>query len=629
MPANMLMEVPYIKKDGADIDPAWMGDLEEVVFELALGAPDMATLRFADPRLARLKDNLFSLGDKLEISFDVGAGRVSVGTIEVASIEPEIDAGAQSKLVIRGYNKMARLHFQQKTRSFLKQTDSQIASTIAQECGLTAKVVATSAQFEYLVQWNQTDMEFLMERADRIGYQVYVEGDDLYFQPAGTVRTGAETTLTYAEHLISFRPRVTPVRQATQVQLRAWDQQSKSAVTATASSADNDNRGGYGKTGAQALRAAYSVGADMSIFDVAVLDATEATKVAQAALDQLNREFVEAEGVAVLSPTIKAGRTVYIDSLPGTVGGTYFVTSVRHIWTASGGLTEFTISGRTLPTVSGLLDGRAAPQHIYGVWPAIVTNQGDPNNQGRVKVKFPMMPLADGVELESTWARIASPMAGSARGLLILPEVGDEVLVAFGGGDPNYPFIVGTLWNGQDKPPLANNVAVADGKVEQRIFKTRAGHTITFFDKTGEEKIRIEDKAQQFIEFDAANKKITISGKGDMDILCEQNLKIEAKGKIDMLSTQDMTLKSSAKGTFETTADLTLKASTNVNIEASASLSAKATGTATLEGTGGVTVKSPGNASLEGSAASVKGNVSVSLGGGATAELKAGIVRIN
>jgi uncharacterized protein involved in type VI secretion and phage assembly len=278
--------------------------------------------------------------------------------------------------------------------------------------------------------------------------------------------------------------------------------------------------------------------------------------------------------------------------------------------------------------VSGLFDGRPEPQRIYGVWPAIVTNLTDPKNWGRVKVKFPAMPQSSG-PLESTWARIASPMAGAQRGLLILPEINDEVLIAFGGGDPNYPYIVGALWNGSDAPPLTNSVAAVNGKVEQRIFKTRAGHTVTFFDKQGEEKIRIEDKAAQFIEFDAANKKITISGEGDMDILCKGNLKIDSKGKIDVTSAQDMTLKSSTKATVESTTDMMLKAGAGATFQSTAAMSIKATATATLEGTGGVTVKSPANTSVEGSMTAVKGNATLQLSGGAMAELKGALVKIN
>src|SRR3972149_536693 len=86
---------------------------------------------------------------------------------------------------------------------------------------------------------------------------------------------------------------------------------------------------------------------------------------------------------------------------------------------------------------------------ISGVVPGIVTNNQDPDGLGRVKIKFPW--LSD--DNETDWVRIATLMAGGQRGGFFLPEVGDEVLVAFEHGDINHPYVIGALWNGVDKPP--------------------------------------------------------------------------------------------------------------------------------------------------------------------------------
>jgi len=93
---------------------------------------------------------------------------------------------------------------------------------------------------------------------------------------------------------------------------------------------------------------------------------------------------------------------------------------------------------------------------LYGVVVGVVTNNKDPENLGRVKVKFPWLQESD----ESYWARIATLMAGPDRGTFFLPEVGDHVLVAFEHGDINYPFVLGALWTLKQKPPFNN----ADGK---------------------------------------------------------------------------------------------------------------------------------------------------------------------
>ena len=83
-------------------------------------------------------------------------------------------------------------------------------------------------------------------------------------------------------------------------------------------------------------------------------------------------------------------------------------------------------------------------ERMHGVGIAIVTNVDDPEKRARIKVKMPWFSEND----ESDWARLCAPVSGPDRGMLFVPEVGDEVLVAFEHGDMRMPIIVGGLWNG-------------------------------------------------------------------------------------------------------------------------------------------------------------------------------------
>lgn len=604
MPASLRsVNLIYIQVDGSDLAPELIADLEDIYVDMTLGAPDMVTLRFSDPQLDRLEDGFFTIGKSVVLSMDAGEGKQQVATVEVSAIEPDVQSSGVSTLLVRCYGKMARMHFERRTRSFLKKKDSDLASQIAGEVGLSADVTDSSTTHEYMVQWNQTDMEFLLERANRIGYQLYSQEGKLFFQPAGTSR-GSAGTLRYAESLISFQPRLSAIRQATQVTVRGWDPKTKQAIVGVASSPDSSNQGGIGSTGGAKLQSAYGTAAPIFVVDEPVSSQAEAQKIAQGLLDQINREWVEIEGVAFLSPRIKPAYTVTIEGVPGGLNGSYFVTSVRHAWNQEGGSTTFTVSGRISPSVTGLLDGGAAGQRIYGVWPALVTNNNDPDNQGRVKVKYAFMPQNSGADLESDWARIASPMAGSSRGFMALPEVNDEVLVAFGGGNPANPYIIGVLWNGRDAPPLTSSNAVASGAVKQRIFKTRAGHKVLFDDSTDAAKIRVDDNNGQFIEIVSkpdGSRKITISGEKDMDILCKGNLKIEAKGTLNMTSTGAMTIKSNAAATFEAASSMTIKSNASMTVSANASLSMSANASAELKANAALSLSSSGIAELKGS----------------------------
>ena len=189
---------------------------------------------------------------------------------------------------------------------------------------------------------------------------------------------------------------------------------------------------------------------------------------------------------------------------------------------------------------------------VAGVVVGIVSNNEDPDGMARVKVTFPWLTDSE----ESAWARVASFMAGAERGGYFLPEVGDEVLVAFEHGDINRPCVIGALWNGQDKPAQTNS----DGKNNIRQIKSRSGHVITLDDTDGSEKIEIKDKTEKnSIVFDAANNTITIMS--DKDII------LSAANGLIKLEAKNIEMKSSADSKVESDAGLDLKASGTMNVK--------------------------------------------------------------
>ncbi len=327
--------------------------------------------------------------------------------------------------------------------------------------------------------------------------------------------------------------------------------------------------------GSKVVEKAFGEAGVLNVTQHPVRSQSEADDLAKAIFAELTGGNLQAEGVAMGNPKLTAGCKVKLKSLGTKFSGEYFVSHTRHTYDSDDGyLTEFTISGSNPDTFVDLLfggsgtnpgmNGGGAPE---GVVVGIVTNNKDPQGLGRVKVKFPWL----SAEEESNWARLSSPMAGNDRGLFILPEVNDEVLVMFEQGDVNHPYVIGSLWNGTDKPPLSADQAVdGSGNVVRRILKTTAGHTITLDESEDSPGIQIVDKT--------GNNKIIIDSKDNkLSVNIDGDVALEAKGAITFkTSTGDFTIECS---------NFTVKAQQKADIQAQMDLSLKsATSTAKLEG---------------------------------------------
>lgn len=145
---------------------------------------------------------------------------------------------------------------------------------------------------------------------------------------------------------------------------------------------------------------------------------------------------------------------------------------------------------------------RTTDRRYYGVAEGIVTDVNDPAKEGMVKVKFPWFDE----EMVSEWCRVCQVYAGNGYGTFFVPEVGDEILVAFVHGDMRLPIVLGGLYNGQDKPP-----SWRDGKnKDQKMIRTKGEHEILLDDSVNDLRVRITTKGGHTADFSDQDKKITI-----------------------------------------------------------------------------------------------------------------------
>jgi phage protein D len=203
-----------IKIGGSAVSPAFMRSLRDVVVETNLHLPAMFTIRLQDND-AKWADNssLIKIGNPVEVAVTApnqGNRSGASGTLikgEITALEPSFNT-IGALLTIVGYCKSHRLHRGKKTKTWLRQKDSAIVSALVSEAGLSATVEDSAVLHEYVIQYNQTDWEFLSERATRIGYRFYVEDQRLHFKKAAHSTQNAPD-LSWGDNLRSFRPRLT------------------------------------------------------------------------------------------------------------------------------------------------------------------------------------------------------------------------------------------------------------------------------------------------------------------------------------------------------------------------------------------------------------------------------------
>jgi uncharacterized protein involved in type VI secretion and phage assembly len=584
MPASPHLSHVSLKVEGTLASPDVMADLLEVVVDHSLHLPSMFTLRLFNHDMKWLRDETFREGKKVEIFFGERS-RFKLLSGKIAGLEPKLES-VHPTLVIRGYDLSHKLFRGRHRRSFNRLTDSELATRLARDAGLRPGNIDTTTELhEYIFQNNQTNAELLLERARRLGFELWVEDDALNFRKPSA--NGTPVQLAWGESLLSFRPRLSTAEQVNEVEVRAWDPKQKRAVVGRATRGQGAAEIGISEPGSSIASQAWGE-AKFAIVDQFARSPSEAEALAQAALDEMTSAFVEAEGTCTPNGDITPGRQIQVDGVGARFNGKYYVTQVVHEWTAEQGLqTRFSASGRRDRGIWSLIQDLKPKSLGMNTVIGIVTNNKDPDELGRVRVKYPWLSDSD----ESAWARIVSPMAGSGRGFMFLPEIDDEVLVSFEHGDIHRPFILGALWNGKDKMPMTASQAVGgDGKVNKRVLKSRSGHTITLDDSSGSEEITIVDKTGN-------NKIVFHSPDNSMQIKIDGDLTIEAKGKITLKGTQGVDMQSQA--------DFKISGQTGVDVSSSTQL--KLSGQASAE------MSSTGQTKVSGSMVDIQGTGPVSV----------------
>lgn len=655
-----------LKIDGTAATDALLQDVLQVQVDESLNLPCMCTLIIRNTERSGRDDDtfwqhekLFAIGKTLEVSFtsstttDTEFDTEVTGTLfngEITALETQFTSGSQAPIIVRAYDISHRLHRGRAIRSFQNMKDSDIAKKIIGEVGISAGTVdATSPAHDYVFQENQTNMEFLRMRAARNGYELFVQDNKFYFRKPSS---SATVTLTWRKELYDFRVRVSSSEQIKEVEVRGWDYTKKTPISSSKTAQSKvitTTSHGKGTTTSTSF-SGKPTKPKVLVVDRPVVSSSEADTIAQSLFDELSGEFVVADARADGNPNIRPGKSIKVSDM-STYSGTYYVTETRHIYENNTYSTEFSVRGAR---GGNLLSVFSPPTRLHlGQTLLIgqVTDNNDTEKLGRVKVWFPTLTPKEGSDAHTSWwARVVAIGAGSSRGFDCLPEVDDEVLVAFEHGDIHRPLILGGLWNGTDKPPEVVTKSVANGKVRLRTFKTRLGHTVQFveedkdssyqgiylttaggatahFNDTSDQKyIEIKTIDGHTLKFDDKNQHVTLTTKGKHKALFDdKNKKIEIASngghslkmddsakKLSITSAGDIAISTATGKTMTLSAGtVNVKGTTGVNLSvsgnkiaiAAASVSVKSTATMTVEG---LTTTIKGTTSVSVSALSIK-----------------------
>jgi phage protein D/phage baseplate assembly protein gpV len=551
----------------ADLEPLLVSaDVDD-----SLNLPDLVILRFRDADRTVLAKTNLKIGAKLVIAATSKASTSPepLITAEVTALEAEFDATG-TFTVVRGYDPAHRLFRGRRTETYTQVTASDVAKKVAQRAGLTVGTVdATSTVFDHVTQGGVSDWEFIDGLAREIGHEVAVKDGKFEFRapkpakdaPAPKSEQAEPLLLRQGTDLVRFRSVVTSAEQVKEVQVRGWDVARKQALIGTAPAKTRSAE--LSGSGVAPTDLAKAFGDPVYVAtDVPYRGQSEVDAAAKALSEQIAGASAEFEGTARGNPKIRAGTAIAVDNLGAPFDGKYVVTSSRHVYDQTTGYTtHFAVTGRQERSLFGLASGSGSRRAMNGVAIAQVSDARDPQHQGRVKLTFPW--LSD--DYVSDWARTVHAGAGKDRGFFVLPEVGDEVLVAFEQGDIRRPYVVGGLFNGVDTPKTGpiDDVDGGSGAINRRSLVSRRGHRIDLLDQDGRKEgiaLATGDGKHTFT-LDATGSAVTLHSDGSVTIEAKNGVTVDAGSSSLKLTGGDVSITA--------TTGLTLDGGPSVKVNAS------------------------------------------------------------
>jgi phage protein D len=557
-----------VRVGGTALDPLVAADVVEVDVHEEVSRHGRLTLLVQnwnpDQRTVRHSDNgPFVPGADIAVSLGYHDDLKVVFDGVIAAVTAHFPRGGNPVMQVDGRSRSVLMEHPPRSRQLADVTDADVASAVSADYSLQADA-ADGVVHPFFVSDRVSDWLTLTRRAAELGWVVFVRGTKLVMRPPSAVSDPIEVdwTRTLVElHLTQDLTRA--IDNAVGV---AWDTESleasESEQSASAGGVDSGDRPGHDTAVADAgwpLRTQRAESAAVAASDEA--DARAVAVQRDAALGH-----VYGTGVIEGDPALRCDGWVKVVGAGRRLSGPHYVTAARHRLSAQGYHTEFQIGSppRLLPPdATGYA---AAPALMRGIVEAL----DDPASLNRVKVRLPWR--ADGGD--GVWAPVSSLDAGDGYGAVVVPAVGQEVLVGFVGGDPAYPVVLGALYNGKQQPP------------ETVDPDTNAVRTLVSPEKHA---LRLEDGDSSAVTLTSGKGQSVVLSDKDSEVVVTHkdsgnSIRISADGIELTAAKGDITLTSSAGSIKLDSLKLEGKASGPSKLESSATFDLKASGSLGLKG---------------------------------------------
>jgi Rhs element Vgr protein len=510
-------------------------------------------------------EDLLIPGKKIEITAGYHNDEETIYKGIVIKHSIKIKSGT-SLLIIECKDEAVKLTIGRKSKYFYDVKDSEAFEEIIGAYGLQKDVEATNFSHKELVQYNTSDWDFMVSRAQANGKLCFVENGKIIISKPN-VKSSSVETVTFGASLLDFDAEIDARNQFAKVSSYSWDYSNQELVEIEAKDPGISLNGNL--TASDLAETIELENLELrhggAITEAELQDWADAKLLFQ----QLSkiRGRVKFQGI----PAVKPNTIITLEGVGDRFNGKAYITGVFHEiaegnWTidAQFGLNPEWFSETFdihTPTGSGIIPA------IKGLHTGIVTQlESDPNGEDRILVKIPII----NNEEQGIWCRVASPDAGENRGVFFRPEIEDEVIIGFINEDPNNAIVLGMLHSSGKPAPIT-----ASDDNHQKGIVTRSEMKVLFDDE--KKSIGIETPAGKKITLDEDKGVIVIEDENSNVITIDSNgIKMESAGNIEIKATGDVKIEG-----------------TNVSISATAQLKA--------EGSAGAELSSGATAILKGS----------------------------